>query len=70
MGWVLRLQVPGVCSVGGSVAALVGVHDPGGPVEAVLQEVSHGAETGQPHPAGAYGAGARHAVALTLLAHL
>lgn len=46
MGGVLRLQVPGVCSVGGSVAALVGVHDPGGPVEAVLQEVSHGAETG------------------------
>lgn len=67
---VLGLQVPGVGTVGGAVAPFVGVNHSGGPVEAVLQEVAHCAEAGQAHPAGAHGAGARHAVALALLVHL
>lgn len=70
MGRVLGLQVPGMCTVGGAVAPLVGVNHPGGPVEAVLQIVAHRAEAGQTHPTGANGAGARHAVALALLVHL
>lgn len=70
MSRVLGLQVPGVGAVRGAVAALVGVDHSGGPVEAVLQEVAHRAEAGQPHPTGAHGAGARHAVALALLMHL
>jgi len=40
------------------VAALVAVDDARGAVEAVLQDVAHGAEGGQPHPARADGAGA------------
>lgn len=70
VGRVLGLQVPGVGTVGGAVAPLVCVNHPGGPVEAVLQEVAHRAEAGQAHPTGANGAGARHAVALALLVHL
>lgn len=67
---VFGLQVPGVGTVGGAVAPLVGVNHSGGPVEAVLQEVAYCAEAGQAHPTGAHGAGARHAVALALLVHL
>lgn len=67
---VLGLQVPRVGTVGGAVAPLVGVNHSGGPVEAVLQEVSYCAEAGQAHPTGAHCAGARHAVALALLVHL
>lgn len=70
VGWVLGLQVPGVGTVGGAVAPLVGVNHSGGPIEAVLQEVAHCAEAGQAHPTGANGAGARHTVALALLVHL
>lgn len=67
---VLGLQVPRVGPVGGAVAPLVGVNDPGGAVEAVLEEVPHRAEAGQAHPAGTHGARARHPVALALLTHL
>lgn len=73
-GWlvrrVLRLQVARFSTVRGTVAALVGIDHAGGAVEAVLEEVADRAETGQPHPAGADGAGAGHPVALTLLPHL
>lgn len=58
VSWVLGLQVPWVGPVRGAVAPLVGVNHPGGPIKAVLQEVAHCAEAGQPHPTGAHGAGA------------
>jgi len=67
---VFGLQVSRVGPVGGAVAALVGVHHPGGAVEAVLQVIPHRPEAGQSHPAGAHGAGARHAVTLAFLPHL
>lgn len=56
VSWVLGLQVPGVGAVGGAVAPLVGVNHPGGSIKAVLEEVAHCAEAGQPHPTGAHGA--------------
>ena len=70
VGRVLGLQVSGIGAVGGAVASLVGVHHPGGAVEAVLQIIPHRPEAGQAHPAGAHRAGARHAVALAFLTHL
>lgn len=54
----------------GAVAAAVAVEDARGAVEAVAQHVAHGAQRGQPHPAGAHRARAGHPVALALLAHL
>lgn len=70
MRWVLGLQVPRLGPVRSPVAALVGVDHAGGAIEAVFEEVADRAEAGQPHPAGADGAGAGHPVALTLLPHL
>lgn len=67
---VLRLQVPRLGPVRGPIAALVGVNHAGGAVEPVLEEIADRAEAGQPHPAGADGAGAGHPVALALLPHL
>ena len=69
MGRVFGFQVVQL-HPGGSVAAFVAVNDPGGAVEAILEDVAHGSEGGQAHPAGSHGAGARHAVAFALLAHL
>lgn len=67
--------------LGGAVAAAVGAllaarvgaaahRDAGRAVEAVLEGVADRAEGRQAHPAGFDRAGARHAVALALLAHL
>ncbi len=67
---VFRLQVSGVGSVRGTVASLVGIDNSGCTVKPVLKEVSHCAEAGQAHPTGTHGAGAWHAMALTLLTHL
>ena len=74
-GWgfvsrVFRLQVSGISPVRGTIAPLVGINDSGCTIKAVFQEVSNCAEAGQTHPTGAHGAGAWHAVALTLLTHL
>lgn len=54
----------------GAVAAAVAVEDARGAIESVAQHVAHGAQRGQPHPARAHRARARHPVALALLAHL
>lgn len=69
MGRVLGLQVVQL-HPGRPVAAFVAVDDPRSPVKAVLEEVPHGPERRQTHPTGLDGAGARHPVALALLAHL
>lgn len=54
----------------GAVAAAVAIEDARGAIESVAQHVAHGAQRGQPHPARAHRARARHPVALALLAHL
>lgn len=46
VGGVLGFEMAWVGAVRGAVGALVGVDDPGGSVEAVLQEVPHSAEAG------------------------
>lgn len=58
MSRVFRLQVPGVGSVRGAVASLVGIDYSGCTIKPVLQEVSHCAEAGKAHPTGTHGAGA------------
>jgi len=70
VGRVFRLQVSGIGSVRSTVASFVGINNSGCTIKPVLEEVSHRAEAGQAHPTGAHGAGAGHAMALTLLTHL
>lgn len=70
VSWILRLQMPRISSMRGTVASLVGIYNSGCAIKPVLKEVSHSAEAGQAHPTGAHGAGAWHAVALALLSHL
>lgn len=45
-------------------------HDPGGAIEAILEQIAHHSEARQPHPAGFDRTRAGHPVALALLAHL
>lgn len=66
---VFGLQAQQFCPRG-AVAAAVAVEDARGAVESVAQHVAHGAQRGQPHPARAHRARARHPVALAFLAHL
>lgn len=70
MSGIFGLQMSGVSSVRGAVAALVRINNSRCAVEALLEEVSHRAKAGQAHPTGPHRTGAGHAVTLALLAHL